>query len=101
MLYSSTPITQKEKFSFIGYIFWKSNPTYDWFGGKAGEMFAKVEYYYAEERATSGRLYKFYLAYVMHRAKGYSVNLWDRPPTEMITRTDWSTYSFPEQVLWD
>jgi hypothetical protein len=45
----------------------------------AGEMFAKVEYYYAEERATSGQLYKFYLAYVMHIAKGYSVNLWDRP----------------------
>jgi hypothetical protein len=101
MLYSSTPITQKEKFSFIGYIFWKSNPTYDWFGGKAGEMFAKVEYYYAEERANSGQLYKFYLAYVMHIVKGYSVNLWDRPPTEMITRTDWSTYHFPGQVLWD
>jgi len=40
-VYGATPITQKEKFSFIGYILWKNNLTYDWFGG-AGEMFAKV-----------------------------------------------------------
>ncbi len=99
--FSTNSITRMEGFDFLGYIGWKNAEARGWLGELAGEMWVKAEYYYGSQTATDGTVYKFFYAYVIHSAKGYSPFGISRPPGVFITRTDWKTRYFEGQVLWD
>ena len=97
-------ITEINGFNFIGYIGWKTSSMYGRVcNEETGYMSVKVDYYYASDE-THG--YKFWLAHVMHGAKGYETYCLLPPsihhyPEKFISVTDWRTEVWPAQILDD
>jgi len=97
-------ITRLSGFKFVGYIGWiEANATGRVCHEVTGRMWIKVEYYYTSE-AVGDRKYEWFLAYVIHSAKGLVTicngATYSHTPVKFVDKFDWMTYVWPGQQLW-
>ncbi len=102
---ASFNITRLKGFRYIGYIGWlEANATGKVCHEVTGKMWIKVEYYIATEKVGDVK-YEWFLAYVVHVAKGLTTTCngatYVHTPEKFVDVFNWETSNWPGQVLWD
>jgi len=107
-LLGSNSIIDQKGVNYLGYIGWKTSDV-SGCGGTIGTIYVKVDYFYTNVTALTGKTYHAWFAHIEHSAKGYATtccsSFWPfcgtqyHYPSKFISETNWRTSTFPGQVL--